>query len=671
MTTPSHVPVLLDRVVALLAPALDHDGAVLVDATLGLGGHTEAVLAACELARVVGIDRDPEALALAGERLAPYGDPLHRRARGLRRDPRRPRRPRPRRRRRACSSTSASPRCSSTSSSAASPTARTHRSTCGWTADDRARPRPTSSTPTRPPTWPGCCGSTARSGSPARSPPPSSASPRDRAVHHLGPAGRAAVRRDPGARAAYRRAPGQAHLPGPAHGGQRRARGAPPGAARPPSTRSPSAAAWSWSPTTRWRTGWSSGPSPPPPAATSPTDLPFVPGGPRAGLPAGDPRRREGRRRRGRPQPARRLASGCAPSNDSPLPRHRGVASEMSSPAFQIRSGRIRAAGAPAGSPASPVRPSQRARLTVVPRTGPAPARLPFVTLVSFVLLAGVVGLLMFNTSMQQAAFAATALEQQADDPRPPASRRCGWSSTRCATRSGWPLKAQRMGMVHPGHTGVPPALRRQGARHARPRPPATNPLRLLPQAPAKPAVLDPPPNVVTVTADRRPTHRRGQTASGTTVGIGTTSSTQHPAHRRQPLRPGDRPMRRPPVLDPSAPRRGSLRGLAARCGCGSGSWSSRWCCRSSARGWCSCRASTPTRTPRWRPPRAPSPSSCPPSAATSWTATASRSPTRSTAPMVVADPVHDRGEGAGAGASSSASRLDVDYFDDPQGAAR
>src|SRR6476469_5306383 len=74
MTNPSHVPVLLDRVVALLAPALDHEGAVLVDATLGLGGHTEAVLERCGLARVIGIDRDPEALRMAGERLAPFGD---------------------------------------------------------------------------------------------------------------------------------------------------------------------------------------------------------------------------------------------------------------------------------------------------------------------------------------------------------------------------------------------------------------------------------------------------------------------------------------------------------------------------------------------------------------------------------------------------------------------
>jgi 16S rRNA (cytosine1402-N4)-methyltransferase len=69
--------VLLDRVVSLLAPALDRDpgdreATVLVDATLGLGGHSEAVLAAFPRTRVVGIDRDPQALALATERLAAY-----------------------------------------------------------------------------------------------------------------------------------------------------------------------------------------------------------------------------------------------------------------------------------------------------------------------------------------------------------------------------------------------------------------------------------------------------------------------------------------------------------------------------------------------------------------------------------------------------------------------
>jgi 16S rRNA (cytosine1402-N4)-methyltransferase len=64
----------LDRVVALLAPALEHDGAVLVDCTLGLGGHSEAVLERLPQARVIGIDRDPQALAMSRERLAPYGD---------------------------------------------------------------------------------------------------------------------------------------------------------------------------------------------------------------------------------------------------------------------------------------------------------------------------------------------------------------------------------------------------------------------------------------------------------------------------------------------------------------------------------------------------------------------------------------------------------------------
>ena len=74
MSSPSHVPVLLDRVVALLAPALDHEGAVMVDATLGLGGHAEAVLQRCGLARVIGIDRDPSALDRAAERLSAFGD---------------------------------------------------------------------------------------------------------------------------------------------------------------------------------------------------------------------------------------------------------------------------------------------------------------------------------------------------------------------------------------------------------------------------------------------------------------------------------------------------------------------------------------------------------------------------------------------------------------------
>ncbi|MDT0201249.1 16S rRNA (cytosine(1402)-N(4))-methyltransferase RsmH [Nocardioides sp. AE5] len=74
MTSPQHVPVLLDRVVELMAPALETPGAIMVDATLGLGGHSEALLEAFPQARLIGIDRDTDALARAGARLAPYAD---------------------------------------------------------------------------------------------------------------------------------------------------------------------------------------------------------------------------------------------------------------------------------------------------------------------------------------------------------------------------------------------------------------------------------------------------------------------------------------------------------------------------------------------------------------------------------------------------------------------
>lgn len=65
---------MVDRIIALLAPALTKPGAVVVDATLGLGGHSEAILNACPEARLIGLDRDHNALRLAGERLAPYGE---------------------------------------------------------------------------------------------------------------------------------------------------------------------------------------------------------------------------------------------------------------------------------------------------------------------------------------------------------------------------------------------------------------------------------------------------------------------------------------------------------------------------------------------------------------------------------------------------------------------
>jgi cell division protein FtsB len=58
----------------------------------------------------------------------------------------------------------------------------------------------------------------------------------------------------------------------------------------------------------------------------------------------------------------------------------------------------------------------QRARLTVVPRTRRRAPRLPFIALITTMLLGGVIGLLMFNTSMQQAAFVENRLQTQADN---------------------------------------------------------------------------------------------------------------------------------------------------------------------------------------------------------------------------------------------------------------
>ena len=72
-----HVPVLLDRVLTLLAPALADRRAIVVDATLGLGGHAEALLAAHPQLTLVGLDRDPTALSRSGERLARFATRTH------------------------------------------------------------------------------------------------------------------------------------------------------------------------------------------------------------------------------------------------------------------------------------------------------------------------------------------------------------------------------------------------------------------------------------------------------------------------------------------------------------------------------------------------------------------------------------------------------------------
>lgn len=68
-----HIPVLRDRCLDLLAPAIDKPGAVVIDATLGAGGHSAALLERFGQLTVIGIDRDPSALELAQTRISSLG----------------------------------------------------------------------------------------------------------------------------------------------------------------------------------------------------------------------------------------------------------------------------------------------------------------------------------------------------------------------------------------------------------------------------------------------------------------------------------------------------------------------------------------------------------------------------------------------------------------------
>jgi cell division protein FtsB len=136
-----------------------------------------------------------------------------------------------------------------------------------------------------------------------------------------------------------------------------------------------------------------------------------------------------------------------------------------------------------------------RARLTVVPRRRVRAARMPFVTLVSLVLLGGVVGLLCFNTQMQQASFAATSLEAQSDNL---AAREQTLHDELQDLRDPQNLaaRAQAAGMVVAQTSCTVRLAARTTDHDCVPATDANTP-SLLPRAPKKPKVLDPDPVVV------------------------------------------------------------------------------------------------------------------------------------------------------------------------------
>jgi hypothetical protein len=177
----------------------------------------------------------------------------------------------------------------------------------------------------------------------------------------------------------------------------------------------------------------------------------------------------------------------------------------MSSPAVQLRSRVPRLAEAAV----------ERARLTVVPRRRTRAARVPVVGLVSLVLLGGVVGLLLFNTSMQQASFAASSLEERATTL---AAREQTLEMELDVLRNPQRVaeQAQEMGMVPAKN----PAFLRLADGKVLGVPAAATPadgLRIRPRPPVKPPVLAPAPVIETVVVETVP----GTSASDSGDGSG------------------------------------------------------------------------------------------------------------------------------------------------------
>jgi cell division protein FtsB len=177
----------------------------------------------------------------------------------------------------------------------------------------------------------------------------------------------------------------------------------------------------------------------------------------------------------------------------------------------------------------------ERARLTVVPKrrrrhTSPV----PFLVLVSMLAVGGVVGLLLFNTSMQQASFAATDLQNQADTLEA-RQQSLQMQLARLRDPQTIAVKAQRMGMVLPTSPAV---LDLRNGKVLGDPAPATrlDPLRLQAPPPVKPAELDPPAHVTVVQPDstgNAPQNSSGNTTRQSAADNGRPGRNDHTSHNR------------------------------------------------------------------------------------------------------------------------------------------
>jgi hypothetical protein len=154
----------------------------------------------------------------------------------------------------------------------------------------------------------------------------------------------------------------------------------------------------------------------------------------------------------------------------------------------------------------------------------------PFLLVVSMIAVGGVVGLLLFNTSMQQASFAATSLQNQADTL---VARQQSLQMQLDKLRDPQviALRAQRMGMVLP----TSPAVLDLGNGRVLGTPtPATrlDPLRLLAPPPVKPAELNPQAHVVVVHSQHHSQNPGTSGNSGGNTGHGSHRSGQHPGRQ-------------------------------------------------------------------------------------------------------------------------------------------